>query len=278
MKKTLILAAAAVLGAATFAFAGNGKTVKGSGKLVTRTLPAPAFDAVHAFRSVTVKLVAGDPGDQIVIEADDNLIDHVFVSKENGALVVSIDARIEAEHPHITVTVPTNGKINLIRSFDSSNIQCEVPLVNDLVTFEASSSGYITAAVNAGECRITAGSSAGVRADIKANRCNLKASSSGEITAAIAFKICEVQFGMSAHLTLSGLAVECVAQCSSSANYQAAEFDVKAYDIKVGSSAHAEIQCSERLTAYSISSSSIGYTGDCAVDAHVGSNGIIQKR
>lgn len=253
------------------------KRIKGSGKLITRTMPVSAFNAVQASRSLNVNLVAG--GDKIVIEADDNLAEYVIVSVDNNTLHARIDPRIQQiQHPHITITVPTDGKLKLLKASGSANIIAEVPITGANVLLDASSSGDITAAVNAEKCRITASSSADVKVGVKAAECSVKASSSADVAAILMVGSCEVKCSSSADINLSGEAELCTAECSSSADYVAKKFMVKRYDIRVSSSADAEICCTEHLVAHASSSGSVDYTGNCTVEHSVSSSGRVSKK
>lgn len=284
MKKTIILFALGVVlatGASAADRTGDAgfetaKRIKGSGTLVTRTQPAPVFDALKTSRSVTVTLVAG--GDRIVVEADDNLIDYVTVATDGRTLCVSFDSRIQPSQAHIAVTVPTDGNLRLLKATSSSHIISEVPLTGREAALEASSSADIVAAVNADRCRLEASSSADIRAGIRSVCCSVKASSSADVTAAIVTDKCEVECSSSADITLTGSADECVAACSSSADYEAPKFVVKTYDIRTSSSSDADIHCTERLTAHASSSGRIVYRGDCTVEKSVSSSGRISKK
>ena len=82
MKKLLLIAVliAACLSATAYvacvAAPLLGKNIKGSGKIVAKTVPAPDFDGIEASRAV--KVVISDKVSDIRIEADDNLIDLVW--------------------------------------------------------------------------------------------------------------------------------------------------------------------------------------------------------
>ena len=78
MKKLLLIAVliAACLSATAYvacvAAPLLGKNIKGSGKIVTKTVPAPDFDGIEASRAV--KVVISDKVSDIRIEADDILL------------------------------------------------------------------------------------------------------------------------------------------------------------------------------------------------------------
>ena len=67
--------------------------LRGSGNIVTKRIEAPDFTAVDASRAVKV-VVTDDLTDEIVIEADDNVMEKVLVENRRGTLFVSIDKSV----------------------------------------------------------------------------------------------------------------------------------------------------------------------------------------
>lgn len=115
MKKLLLIAVliAACLSATAYvacvAAPLLGKNIKGSGKIVTKTVPAPDFDGIEASRAV--KVVISDKVSDIRIEADDNLIDLVVVRAVKGKLEATLDQKVNnIQNGNVTITVPANGK------------------------------------------------------------------------------------------------------------------------------------------------------------------------
>ena len=98
MKKLLLIAVliAACLSATAYvacvAAPLLGKNIKGSGKIVAKTVPAPDFDGIEASRAV--KVVISDKVSDIRIEADDNLIDLVVVRAVKGKLEATLDQKV----------------------------------------------------------------------------------------------------------------------------------------------------------------------------------------
>lgn len=165
MKKLLLIAVliAACLSATAYvacvAAPLLGKNIKGSGKIVAKTVPAPDFDGIEASRAV--KVVISDKVSDIRIEADDNLIDLVVVRAVKGKLEATLDQKVNnIQNGNVTITVPANGKI---RSLD------------------ASSAAKIKAAVEAVSCTIETSSASKVEASIEAESCSLDASSASKI-------------------------------------------------------------------------------------------------
>lgn len=159
MKKLLLIAVliAACLSATAYvacvAAPLLGKNIKGSGKIVTKTVPAPDFDGIEASRAV--KVVISDKVSDIRIEADDNLIDLVVVRAVKGKLEATLDQKVNnIQNGNVTITVPANGKIRSLDASSASKIIGETTLKAGKFSIEASSAAKIKAAVEAVSCTI----------------------------------------------------------------------------------------------------------------------------
>lgn len=275
-----------------------GKRVKGSGRIVSRTLPAPAFDAVSASRAVRVVLSA--TADEILVEADDNLIDLVRVDTEQGTLQVTVDQQVKSlSNPHITVTVPAGeGAIRALKASSSAEIRSEVTLHAETAQLNASSSGEIEADYRAGECSVKASSSGEIRTRIEARgACTLQASSSGEIDAALTAATCDCAASSSGEIDaalnvtdcmadasssgtirLSGHSATLEAEASSGADIHAESLTCDRVTAKASSGAGIDVSCRETLRARASSGADIRYTGDCRVEAERSSGGSVRKK
>ena len=95
MKKLLLIAVLIVASLSATAYVACvaapllGKNIKGSGKIVAKTVPAPDFDGIEASRAV--KVVISDKVSDIRIAAADNLIDLVVVRTVKGKLEATLD-------------------------------------------------------------------------------------------------------------------------------------------------------------------------------------------
>ena len=169
MKKLLLIAVliAACLSATAYvacvAAPLLGKNIKGSGKIVAKTVPAPDFDGIEASRAV--KVVISDKVSDIRIEADDNLIDLVVVRAVKGKLEATLDQKVNnIQNGNVTITVPANGKIRSLDASSASKIIGETTLKAGKFSIEASSAAKIKAAVEAVSCTIETSSASKVEA------------------------------------------------------------------------------------------------------------------
>ena len=247
MKKVLLglvslAALAAIAGVLTGIFfpeslSASNRRIKGSGTIVTRTIPAPNFEKISASRAVKV-IITDEIEDRIRIEADDNLMDHIVAEASGDELRISIDPKINSVSDiHVTVTVPDNGKIRALEASSASEITCATALGAADISLEASSAANINAAVKAGVCSL-------------------------EATSASKIKV-------------SGRADAARAELSSASKLAAAELVVKQWKIDTSSAASARIHCTEQLDAEASSGSSIHYEGDCSTDITKSSSGCV---
>ena len=235
MKKLLLIAVliAACLSATAYvacvAAPLLGKNIKGSGKIVAKTVPAPDFDGIEASRAV--KVVISDKVSDIRIEADDNLIDLVVVRAVKGKLEATLDQKVNnIQNGNVTITVPANGKIRSLDASSASKIIGETTLKAGKFSIEASSAAKIKAAVEAVSCTIETSSASKVEASIEAESCSLDASSASKII-------------------LEGSAGTFRADMSSASKLNAEKFSAVNATIDTSSAASASIDCSGKLTA-----------------------------
>lgn len=235
--------------------------INGSGNLIDRTIPAPDFETVSSACGVTV-LITDDNTDRIRIEADDNLMEYVVVEERQGTLRVALDqgrkgAR-SVSNAHVTVTVPSNGKIRALKASSASQIVCRTALGADDFSIETSSAAKVEAAVKAGKC-------------------SLDASSASKIVAALDVEECRADASSAAKITLSGKAAQFRANLSSAAKLSADELDAATCSIDTSSGSKASVHCTGTLRANASSGSSIRYSGDCSTHLSKSSGGSIRN-
>lgn len=249
--------AGCILGlSASCAFAAN--TLKGSGRIVTRTVDLPAFHAVDASRAVKVLLTEAG-GDKIRIEADDNLIDLVKVEVVKGCLRVGFDKSVQnISNADVKVTVPAAENIRALEVSSAARIVCEPTLTADQLSLDASSAGRIVVSARVGKCSLDASSASRIEATLDAGECDIELSSA-------------------ARIELAGKADKCRADLSSASKLSAEEFVVVDCEVDTSSAAKASVNCSGKLSADASSGSSIRYRGDCGVRASKSSGGSVTR-
>ncbi len=233
-------------------------SIKGSGKIVTRTCETPTFCGISASRAVQV--IVCDTTDRIVIAADDNLIDYVetIVSKE--VLYVSIADSVKSlSNIHVVVAVPISDKLMMLDASSAAQIATAKALQADKFKISASSAAKIDAAVRAVICEIDASSAAKIRVAVSADKCSAEATSASRIA-------------------LTGAADKFEADLSSSARIDAESLKSRLCDVDASSAAKATVNCSEYLEAEASSGAFVGYMGNCRTNISSSSGGRVRQQ
>lgn len=288
MKKIILLlvilgiAAAAVgniFGGAARLFA-QGNTLKGSGNIVTETRPAPRnIHTIESSRGVQV-LIAATAGDELLVEADDNLIDRVITETKNGKLQVTIDPAIaRLNNLHVTVTVPCNGPLHTLHASSGSKIRNEGVLETDRLEARTSSGSSLDLDARVKEdCEIKAASGSYIDAKITAASCKAQAGSGSRIEAEITATEASVSLSAGSHIDLKGSATKCSAETSAGSSLSASKFEAADFQMKASSGSSARIHCTGQLQAHASSGASIRYSGDCTADITRSSGGNVSRK
>lgn len=255
----VVVILAVVAGSVCTYAAVKGKSVRGSGNLVTKTVTVGNFDAIEASRAVKV-VVAERPQGEVLVEADDNLIDYVKVVVEDGDLKVGFDKQIgNTSNIHVTVTVPFAAGLRSLEASSAASIVCPMPLI-------------------AGRVELDASSAARIEAVVQAETCDVSASSASRITADVVAKACNAELSSAANIELKGKAMTCNAELSSASRLDAGEFIVGEYSIDASSAAKANVNCIAKLDADVSSGARVNYKGDCGGVRNISSGGSVVKQ
>lgn len=279
MKKILLIAL--ILGAIVSiagCYLSIAGTIKGSGKIVSRTVSAPDFDRISSARAVKVT-ISDTLTDKIFIEADDNIIDDVITEVSDGELKITIDNKLRnLSNTTVRVTVPANGKIRGLEASSASKIVSEVTLSAAEFEMDASSAAAIEATVNAaGKCSIETSSAASVRTTVIARECTMDASSASKIDAHVTATDSSVEATSAAKVLISGSAQNCNADIASAASLKAGEFVVENYTAEASSGSSASINCTKTINIGASSGASIRYTGEGTGRTSASSGGSVRK-
>lgn len=197
--------------------------------------------------------------DEIVIEADDNVMEKVLVESRRGTLFVGIDKSVRRISDHsVTVRVPANGEIRALDASSAAQIICET-------------------ALEAYEFLIDVSSAAQIDVALKATQCRIDVSSAGELVAALEADSCTADLSSAAKARLSGRSRWCEVDVSSAANFDAGRLVVAHGLIDASSGASADVHCTDTLRASASSGADISYSGECKVEAQHSSGGSVHS-
>lgn len=214
------------------------KQKTGSGNIVTETRPSGTFNAISVGGGFDVEVTIGQTT-SVVVEADDNIIDHVDIQTTGGTLHI----RTRDLHNYSNVTMKvlvTTPSLNSVNASASAEVLVENPISSTgKLSFTASSGASIKAEVDAPEIRANASSGASV--------------------------------------TLTGKTRDFSSQASSGAETRAWNLLSENTTVQASSGSSARVHASVNLTATASSGSSITYHGAAKVNKTISSGASLNK-
>ena len=213
--------------------------ISGSGKIITDKRPTGNFTEIVASNGIDVEVRLGNQ-QEVLVEADDNIIKYIVTSVNNGVLKIRMENNTSISNSHMKVYV-TALIINKLNASSSAGIEVKGGLKSDSkLSFHASSSGSISADVDAPEITAEANSSANIE--------------------------------------LSGKTKSYTAEVSSSADIKSTNLLSENTIVSASSSGSASVHASVTLKAKASSSGDIIYHGGAAVEKTISSSGSVEKR
>jgi Putative auto-transporter adhesin, head GIN domain len=158
------------------------KSKKGSGHIITETRTVAAFNAVDVSTSIDVELVQGNKN-EVVVEADDNIIKDIEVVNKSGVLSISLNhtGSLRKFTARVKVTAPVFA--NIAASSSSSIKSTNTLTSTDKIKIDANSSADITLDVDAPNVIAECSSSATINLNGKTKQFDATANSSADIKA-----------------------------------------------------------------------------------------------
>lgn len=158
------------------------RTHHGSGRIITETKTVATFNAVDVSNSIDVELTQGNKN-EVIVEADDNIIQYVNVENKGGVLHISFRSNVNVSNYTVKVKV-TSPAFTKIEANSSADITSTNTITSaDKISVTASSSADIDLKVDAPSILADAGSSATINLEGKTQQFEASASSSADINA-----------------------------------------------------------------------------------------------
>ena len=235
----ILLVTLLFLGTVTTVDAQRRERVKGSGDITTETRNVKDFTGVKTSTAIDIYLTQGNKF-EVVVEADDNLIEHIVTEVKDEVLNVYFD-RVSITRASKRIVHVTMKEIDYIKASSAGDVYGQTPVKTDHLKISTSSAGD-------------------VKLEVYAKSLDLSTSSSGDIT-------------------LSGEADYLEASTSSAGDIKAYELTVKEADITASSAGDVKITVTERLKARASSAGDIYYMGNPdKVDARSSSAGDVVRK
>ncbi|MDT8323701.1 MAG: head GIN domain-containing protein [Bacteroidota bacterium] len=236
-----------------------GEGVAGSGTPAKDVRSFSALRGVHLATIGDLRVEKGDR-DELLIEADDNLLKYFTTRVEDGVLRIdtedgiSIRPRKDVRYHLITTS------LELLRASSSGDITAK-DCVGEIVEVHSSSSGDITVRdIDATDVQVGSSSSGDVRiVMLQAQSLEARLSSSGDVT------------------IRDGSVEQQEVRVSSSGDYDAAGIRSQRATVRTSSSGDIRVWAVDKLRASTSSSGSVRFRGNPDVEAHSSSSGDIER-
>lgn len=211
----------------------------GSGNMVTRTEDLSNFNKLKVSGAFYVEVVPGTAEQRVQVTADDNIIEDVLVSVEDGELRIKMRSGTNYDdvYPKVIINIASLDKI-------STSASAKVQVKNTLKS--------------SGEIQLETSSAGTIIADVDAPSIDADASSGST-------------------LELSGRTKSYKAQSSSGSAINSASLLSENTDVQASSGASAKVHASVTLKAAASSGGDINYKGGGSVSSKASSGGSISK-
>lgn len=195
----------------------------GSGNIISENRQLGGFEGVQTSGSIDVDVQSG-PDDQVVIEADDNILKYIITEVDNGVLEIHLKSNTSFRNSHVNAHV-TGKNLNRLYVSGSGNITATNTIKND-------------------------------------DRIRVKVSGSGDISANLDAPKVEAESSGSGNITLRGKCKNFEADMSGSGDLKSSELLSENADVSIAGSGTASVHCSVKLKARASGSGSIYYSGN----------------
>ena len=233
-----------------------------SGNIISKTIPAIAsYDAIKASRGIHV-VMTEEEGDNITIQADDNVMPYVVVRKSGESLVITIDENIKSINSvNVKVTLPKNTAINELKTASAATIDIKPTIKGRTLSVDAASAGEVNIAMAEVDFfDADAAASAKISGTVKSNDCYADASSAAKIKLTLLAVQCKSNASSAAKIELNGEVATFEGDASSAASINAKGLNVLSFaEVDASSAARISVNAIKKLDAEASSGATITY-------------------
>lgn len=255
------------------------KPIKGSDNIIQKTIQlTEAYTKIEASRGVKVE-IEERPGNDVIIWANDNVMEYVEVEVDEGELEVTIDDDITTlNNVRVIVSLPNNNNITKIDVASAAKVQVKPEQNVKALVLQASSAGEITfARANVESFSVAVSSAGDVQGVIKADNGLIEASSAADVTLTLLARSCSAKASSSAGIELEGEVRVFNAEASSAGKVDGEDLLThdKA-DVRASSAGKVWVNSDGQILAKASSGGAIRFKGKGNVVPNVSSGGTIK--
>jgi hypothetical protein len=154
--------------------------IEGSGKIATETRTVEKFSGVELKNAANVFITQGET-QEVKIEAEDNLIQHITTKVKNNELIIDCEENITSHEPiNVYITVK---EICLLELSGSGNITTKNEISCDHLTLHLGGSGEMKVALKSQSLKATLSGSGNMNLSGSVSESDLRINGSGNVNA-----------------------------------------------------------------------------------------------
>ena len=158
----------------------SGPSLRGDGNVVKETRKTKSFDEIKVSRGMNVYLSQGKKTN-VVVEADQNLLDAIKISVEDNTLKITTNQSIrKATSKKVFVTTPN---ISLVKSTSGSNVYSKTVISSNKLELSSTSGSNLSLEIECGKVDVSTSSGSNIKLMGNATSFTGKASSGSNLKA-----------------------------------------------------------------------------------------------
>lgn len=237
----------------------------GSGCIETHNLGTFDYDGVRAERQVKVFITDGESSD-VVLRADDNLLEYVDIKVRDGILIASVDSSLKKlEDCTVEVFVPWHAGLRSLEAKAMGSIESQTAIRADEVRIKASAASQIEVEVVARRCDVEVEAASKVDLGFSDGELRAEVAGASKFSAEVEAASVDVTAAGASKAELEGSAVEARLHAAGASKIAASELETVDCSVTAAGASKVSACCSGKLDVSAGGASSISYSGDCTI-------------
>lgn len=233
---------------------------KGDCEMMTKSIDIDPFDKLEVSGGWEVQLIPSQSYN-VVIQADENLIDLVMLNQNDGRLNIGAQKTIGRASDKL-IKIYFTGDLKMIKANNETEVFSENDLELTSILIDVSSQAKVELSLKANDLEIEGSSKGELSLDADSKNLEINATSSADISVDGSHKITTVNASSSADVKLNGNGEIANFNATSSADINAKRFKVKSIVAKATSSGEISCYPEDELQAIASSGGNVAYHND----------------
>lgn len=279
--KKVILVVCLLFAATTLSARESASRLKGSGKIVTETRDAKAFNSIDVSNAIRVTM-SENPNGKIIVKADDNVMPYVKTKFEGQTLVIKLECPYKSlGNVNMDVELPYSKNLRKLDISGASSVKIEYPIENNELDIKLSgASKAVLSSVKVSKLEAgLSGASDLVISSLSADECDVDLSGASRASfAGLDSSKFDGDISGASDLSIQGASEFCDIEACGASSVKAGDFTVKNCKVDLSGASRAKINCVESLSGEVSGASHLTYFGSPKTNVSTSSGGSITAK